>query len=516
MRKILLSVLILSLIVFSACGRNLFSRYNDDDQLKDLKYGRVKFMVSESFIRGGFSDYRGEMVEEFQKIALEKTNTEISIVFAEETVYAYNLQLRIDSGLDFDLFLGFEGIQSDRMLSPMFKPSKYWIDKGIAADLTDLITPKYENLYNRFEQYPVLKELATYNGRIYTIPSGIQKSDRPYVLVRNDLWDQYGSGDRLESMDDILTFLLKMNDNKSQDTFYIKTHFSFYDYIEIFAWEQGYYMLPGAYVAKIDDMQMTPVPIEDTDILDKAAEYYETLSKNNLLLEMDSSVEVRTILAGNKTAVYLSKNPEEYHYETAGYHPYDYTFYNLYPMSGYHIQIPNEVSLMLYDESKNKERVLTILNWLGNSNRAYDILSYGIEDTNYIYKDKRFKFNTDTVPALGWMQRFNGYPELEKDFATDQTPYSQTMVNNMKMAYINPFDGLLIKNSPNMNIYLDQIRADASLYGSRTSIISRYTAAASKTGRVEVLSFKMELSQQNKPEIKQHLNELIQQLKISE
>lgn len=172
MRKFLILVLILSILFVCSCSKISYLRYlGDDDNIKGLQYSRIKFIVSEGFIRGGFSDYRDQMIEEFKKLALDKTNTEITFVFTEESVYAETLQIRINSGLEFDVFMGFESIQSDRLLSSMFKSSRYWIEKGVALDLTDYITPKYENLYNRFEKYPILKELASYNGRIYSIPS---------------------------------------------------------------------------------------------------------------------------------------------------------------------------------------------------------------------------------------------------------------------------------------------------------------------------------------------------------
>ena len=255
------------------------------------------------------------MIEEFKKLALDKTNTEITFVFTEESVYAETLQIRINSGLEFDVFMGFESIQSDRLLSSMFKSSRYWIEKGVALDLTDYITPKYENLYNRFEKYPILKELASYNGRIYSIPSGIQSSERPYILIREDLRKKYASGKPLETMEDLALFMERVNQDYPDHPFYIKTHFTFYDLIEFFAWEEGYYILPGAYVAKIDDPNITPVPIEDTMIIDRAASFYERVF--DIFFELDSSVEVSTILAADKTALFLSKNPEEYHFETA-------------------------------------------------------------------------------------------------------------------------------------------------------------------------------------------------------
>ncbi|HBN82866.1 MAG TPA: hypothetical protein DDZ89_03390, partial [Clostridiales bacterium] len=487
-----------------------FLRYRDDDHLKDLQYSRIKFIVSESFIRGGFSDYRDQITEEFKKVALEKTNTEITFVFAEETIYSDNIQLRINSGLEFDVFLGFEGIQTDRLISSMFKSSKYWIEKGVAMDLTDYITPKYENLYNRFEEYPVLKEIATYNGRIYSLPSGIQKSERPYVLVRDDLMEKYGTGP-LETMEDLFVFLGKVNADHTEAPYYMKSHFTFYDIIKIFAWEEGYYILPGAYVAKTDDQNILPVPIEKTNILDKASDYFQKIQ--DYYLELDDSVEVGTILAGDRTALFLSKNPEEYHYETAGNHPNAYTFQNLYSSLGYNLQIPNEINLMIYEDSTNKERTLTILNWLGNSNQAYDILAYGVEGVNYDYKDRIFQFNEETEPALGWMQRINGFIHLEKDFSTDEAPYTDVLSSNIKSAYINPLDNLLVKNTTNMNTYLDRVRKDAALYGSRASIISKYTETATRKGTVDVETFKRELAQQNNTEIEDHLKALIQTLK---
>lgn len=510
MRKIYTLLLILVLTLFCACDNIPFLRYRDDDRLKDLQYGRIKFIVSESFIRGGFSKYRDQITEEFRKYALEKTNTDVSFVFAEETIYADNIRLRINSGLEFDVFLGFESIQSDRLISSMFKSSKYWVEQGLAYDLTDVITPKYENLYNRFSKYPILKEIATYNGRIYSIPSGIQKSERPYVLIRDDLLKQYGK-DQPETLEELYLFMMDINKNMSDQPFFIKSHFTFYDLIKIFAWEEGYYILPGAYVAKADDPDITPVPIEDTEILDKASDFF--VKVNKYYLELDQSVEVGTILAGDRTAVYLSKNPEEYHYETAGNYPYSYTFINLYPDKGYHLQIPNEINLMIYVDSKNKERALTILNWLGDSNQAYDILAYGVEGVNYEYKDKLYRFNEKTEPSLGWMQRFNGFIHMEKDFNTDSTPYKDVLSNNLKTAYINPLDGLLVKNTTNMNTYLDQVRKDATLYGYRASVISKYTETATKKGTVDVESLKKELIQQKSSEIEQHLKELIQTLK---
>mgnify|MGYP000863228436 CR=1 FL=1 len=512
MRKFLILVLILSILFVCSCSKISYLRYlGDDDNIKGLQYSRIKFIVSEGFIRGGFSDYRDQMIEEFKKLALDKTNTEITFVFTEESVYAETLQIRINSGLEFDVFMGFESIQSDRLLSSMFKSSRYWIEKGVALDLTDYITLKYENLYNRFEKYPILKELASYNGRIYSIPSGIQSSERPYILIREDLRKKYASGKPLETMEDLALFMERVNQDYPDHPFYIKTHFTFYDLIEFFAWEEGYYILPGAYVAKIDDPNITPVPIEDTMIIDRAASFYERVF--DIFFELDSSVEVSTILAADKTALFLSKNPEEYHFETAGYHPYEYTFQQLYPDSGYHLKIPGELSLMVYNDSKNKERTLTILNWLGSSNQAYDILSYGLEGVNYVYKDRLFQFNEKTEPALGWMQRFSGFPELEKNFKTDKTPYSEVLENNMQRAYINPFDSLLIKNYGNMNVYLDQTRQDATLYGSRTAIVSHYVRSASRTGKVDSEEFKRELAEQQNENIEQHLKELITVLK---
>ena len=71
----------------------------------------------------------------------------------------------------------------------------------------------------------------------------------------------------------------------------------------------------------------------------------------------------------------------------------------------------------------------------------------------------------------------------------------------------------MIKNYGNMNVYLDQTRQDATLYGSRTAIVSRYVRSASRTGKVDSEEFKRELAEQQNENIEQHLKELITVLK---
>lgn len=141
------------------------------------------------------------VLDEVNKITVEKIGAKVDIQFIEEKVYSNRMSMNIANGNDFDLcFTGY--------INPYLEA----VDSNGFLDITDWVENS-EKLKSVIPEYAI--EKTRIGGKIYAIPNMQILAACTGLFVKKDLADEYGlKREDIHSLNDIEPFLQWVKENK--------------------------------------------------------------------------------------------------------------------------------------------------------------------------------------------------------------------------------------------------------------------------------------------------------------
>ncbi len=324
------------------------------------------------------------MLEEFNKMALADLNCTLTVYFIGWGEYMTKYPLLFSSGEEFDLAYAATWVDYANLAKRgAFLPLEDLLPIYCAESLKD--HPK-EALYQ-----------ATVDGHVYAYTSNVKTYSAYGAIVRGDLMDKYGI-EEIKSFDDYAAYLQAVKDNEPTFT-NPAAGYSDPLFEEVFLFSKGYYPLTGSTggIYYIDPNAEKPVVMaahelpefkEMADMMKKWSDagYWP---KSVLSIQDDGGTQIRMGVAASRLHNFDSytgdyrNNPAEWNIR----------WFNLVPKLN-HLSYMQD-SMVVPATSKHPGRALMLLDKIRTDERYYNMLTYGIEGTDYTFDENGFMVTTN-------------------------------------------------------------------------------------------------------------------------
>ncbi len=330
-----------------------------------------------------------EVLAEVEKRSAAELNISLDFqfIYMYTEQYYKEVQKRISSGENCDAFMVVD--DSKQVLES-------FVESGIAADITDLFSKYAPQIYSQTDNRA--KDYVRVKDRIYAVPRIFPMSQRLGVTVRTDLLQKYNTTS-ITNYDELEAFLAKIKQNEP-DLYALTTGNTS---IGLFAQTYGYVILDyeGGLVYKWDDKEMIISAWEQTpeylEAENRLASWYRSgyiTPGHNVQTDaiMYKTGKWATIISGMGSTVYFNLRNLADDESTN----YSYTEFPLYPETTAPKGSPLYLSFVISQQSKNKERVLMLLDWIQSSQENYRLLRYGLEERDFTVVNQAISFPAAT------------------------------------------------------------------------------------------------------------------------
>ncbi|HBN85555.1 MAG TPA: hypothetical protein DDZ89_17125, partial [Clostridiales bacterium] len=272
-------------------------------------------------------------------------------------------------------------------------------EEGIYMDITKYIPQFCPQAIINFEKYPQIKQMCSRDDKIYALYAGMPTISALSLIIKNSNLEE-------NNLDEVTNFetLLEIMDNRYRGMDSIQETQKIFvtqgDLLLYSIMQKGYYLpwrVSSGIVLDLDDEYFTPVPIEDTDILDYMHETFSPFYINNYFTDKDD--QYFALLEG-KQDIYLTNHPlhDIKNFARQSTDEKDNFFnrgYSIFIMDSPHIySTPFDVQpVPIPHSSTQPEKALHFMQWLMTDPDAADILTYG----SRIMKLGHYRFSADNV-----------------------------------------------------------------------------------------------------------------------
>lgn len=312
--------------------------------------------------------YIDSIVEELNKMTVDKINTNIRFVYLSRSMLSYDIHLQLNSGNSDITYCnnGALGLSSDGSMP-------YLVSQGLVKDITDMLSeyaPDINNLFHNVNYMDFMK----INERIYGIPLSMPLTSMPVAVIRKDLIKDH-ENINIGTMDDVYTLLVNSDLRGEKYGFYSNLGCNPGNAIPFFANVNDYLTIPfqqqSGYL--YDHKKNQIARFEDTHILENMRDfyhYYGLYGVNSYYSQAINDTNIGIIVTNAYNCMMNSTISNEFEY---------YLLYKEKKFESFHY-----VPMVVISASSDKsERALIFLNYLFSDMNANILVSHGLENQNY-------------------------------------------------------------------------------------------------------------------------------------
>ena len=318
-------------------------------------------------------------MERLNEICQEDINAEVNLYAFTEIAYDQEVRKVIDSGQPIDILMAIDGMTYGTYGD---RPVDKWLEIGMAADITDLVSTYYPSGMLRIDKY---KDRVIHNDRIYGIPIVLNGMEATGVWMPKKMSREI---DEISNFEDVK----KVIDKTIEED--LSLYISYRQLYDLWLIDQGLYPY-GTFCIDMNSGNVYPVEnLNLADFMDVARKYFsypKAIKDMKMYDQKAAGTDVHFFsYLGSRTY-----NSRGYYFEKHG---------NIYDKDLRLINMPYSFSeserckgaIVIAETSLNKERSLLFLDYVHQSEEASKVLIYGIEKKTYSVNESEEILWTDT------------------------------------------------------------------------------------------------------------------------
>ncbi len=426
------NIIFILLIPFLFFGCQKKAAYDDlfGDNVKKQKLEQVTLTIYLTAGSQGIQDLHSDVQEVFRAIEkkTKKTlNIKFDIKFMEPGHYDKKIEGVINEDEPCDLFVISTGSNLYNTI----------LEQEMALDITELFPRYAPNYFNRLD--PGTLKTVTRDGKIVAIPSNVYYTNKPVVLVREDLFQKYEMS-TITNIEDINTFMDMVK--KGEEKKYSLALESDQAIWETFVGYYGYTILntyPLGLLYKTDDPKMKIIAIEKIPELVEIFEIGKNWMNRDYYLKGLSPYKRANSLNIGIFAAYITRQLAVFEINTILEEQnkgFKYLEFPLFP-SVVGQRYEYQQGLMVNKKSENPERALMFLEWVHKNQKNYDLLRYGIKGKNYSLKNNQLTLPRDEESQYAYSYGDQLYPafinwDYERIYEGSSNEYLKEVLESYK------------------------------------------------------------------------------------
>ena len=399
-------------------------------------------------------DHINLIIEELNKMTIEKINTKVVFTFMSRGHLVYETLMQLSSG-DSDIVYCGNHLAEDTNLP-------YLVSQGHVKDFSQMMKLHAPSLNEAFQTVEFFDLMKIGDG-IYGVPLYMPYTNMPVAMIKKGVSTE---GVKIETFDDIYTILINNNLQENKVLFYSDIGCMPIRSADVFSSIHDYYELPlfsrSGYLCDTKNDRI--VRIEDSEMMDDIdlfLYYYD---------QYGADTNYENALNNTDIGIIITTFTEFYRYPS-GDDSFDY--YLLYKDKKFNV-FTNVPVYVISSSSLKSERAIILLDFLFSDREANILASWGIENQNDRYENgARINMNIFSLMSI-----YN--PQVIAPTRMNTEDFYDIYHGYLSGTYVPEMLSKLYKDYDLTKEYRSGLRSDEYSLKEREDLILKYIMAIGK------------------------------------